>query len=100
MECAAITPRSRCCGVALETAALFRDSLRMAKQKDLEKSYANREVAKKLHRLADALEQGKSFAIQIAGKRIRIPADAKVEFEYERRGNTEEVEIELQWKTK
>jgi amphi-Trp domain-containing protein len=47
--------------------------------------------------LADALEGGKTFEIQIAGERIYIPPYAAVEFEYEREGDEEEVEIELRW---
>ena len=70
----------------------------MADEKDVEKSYSNREVVAKLRRLADALEGGKTFEIQIAGERIYVPPYAAVEFEYERSGEDEEVEIELRWK--
>ncbi len=69
----------------------------MANETDVEKSYSNKEVVAKLRRLADALEEGKTFEIQIAGERIYIPPYATVEFEYERQGNEEEVEIELRW---
>jgi amphi-Trp domain-containing protein len=62
-----------------------------------EKSYSTREVVAKLRRLADALEQEQTFEIQIAGERISVPPSARVEFEYERRGDEEEVEIELKW---
>ena len=70
----------------------------MEDKKDVEKSYSNKEVVAKLRRLADALEEGKTFEIQIAGERIYIPPYASVEFEYERQGDVEEVEIELSWK--
>ena len=71
-----------------------------AKESDVEKSYSTGEVVAKLRRLADALEQGTSFDIQIAGERIFMPATAtvEVEFEYERNGDDEEIEIELRWK--
>ena len=69
----------------------------MASDKEVEKSYSNREVVAKLRRLADALEQEKTFEIQIAGERIYVPPYATVEFEYERQGDEEEVEIELKW---
>lgn len=72
----------------------------MADEMEVEKSYSNKEVVTKLRRLADALEAGKTFEIQIAGSRIYIPPYATVEFEYERRGEVEEVEIELTWKQK
>lgn len=70
----------------------------MGLEKDVEKSYSTKEVVAKLRRLADALEEGKTFEIQIAGERIYVPPDAAVEFEYEREGDEEEVEIELRWK--
>ena len=68
------------------------------KDKDVEKSYPTAEVVSKLRRLADALEQEKTFEIQIAGERIYVPPYASIEFEYEREGDTEEVEIEIRWK--
>jgi amphi-Trp domain-containing protein len=54
------------------------------KDVDVEKSYATKDVVDKLRRLADALEQEKTFEIQIAGERIYVPPHASVEFEYER----------------
>ena len=70
----------------------------MTDDKEAEKSYSTKEVVAKLRRLADALEEEKTFEIQIAGERIYIPPYATVEFEYERKGDEEEVEIELKWK--
>jgi amphi-Trp domain-containing protein len=69
----------------------------MAIEKDVEKSYSNKGVAAKLRRLADALEEGKSFEIQVAGERVRVPPRATVEFEYQREGDEEELEIEVKW---
>ena len=69
----------------------------MSKNPDIEKSYSRREVVAKLRRLADALESETSFEIQIAGHRIVMPPDAVVEFEYQREGNEEEIEIEMKW---
>lgn len=68
---------------------------------DVEKNYSTSEVIDKLRRLADALEQDKTFEIQIAGERIYVPPYALVEFEYQRdaEGN-EEIEIELKWNKK
>ena len=42
----------------------------MSNEKDVEKSYPTKEVVAKLRRLADALEEEKTFEIQIAGERI------------------------------
>jgi amphi-Trp domain-containing protein len=70
----------------------------MSDEKDVEKSYSNSEVVAKLRRLADALEAGRTFEIQIAGERIYVPPYATVEFEYQRAEEEEEIEIELKWK--
>lgn len=64
---------------------------------DVEKSYSARQVVGKLRRLADALETGKPFKIQIAGNAIEVPPDATIEFEYHRIGEEEDVEIEIKW---
>jgi hypothetical protein len=42
-------------------------------ERDVEKGYSTPEVVAKLRRLADALETGAPFRIQIAGERIRVP---------------------------
>lgn len=70
----------------------------MKDETEVEKSYSNKEVVAKLRRLADALEEEKTFEVQIGGERIYVPPYATVEFEYERNGEEEEVEIELKWK--
>ena len=70
----------------------------MADEKEVEKSYATKEVVAKLRRLADALEAEKTFEIQVAGERIYVPPYASVEFEYAREGDEEEVEIEVKWR--
>ena len=66
-------------------------------EKDVEKEYSAKDVASKLRRLADALENGTSFEIQIDGERVYIPANATIEFEYQREGNESEMEIEIKW---
>ena len=68
------------------------------KEADVEKSYSIQETVAKLRRLADMLEAGRTFRIQVAGERIRVPGDATVEIEFEREGQNEEIEIELKWK--
>ncbi len=73
----------------------------MAKKKskrDVEKSYPTKQGVAKLRRLADALEQGKRFAIQIAGERIYVPAGATFNIEHERSGSEEEIEFQLKWR--
>ena len=70
----------------------------MAKdERDVEKMYKTEEVVAKLRRLADALETGSSFRIQIAGERFRVPARAEFSIEHERGEGEEEVEFQLKW---
>jgi len=66
-------------------------------ERDLEKAYSVNQFVTKLRRLADSLEQKKSFRIQVAGERISIPSDAIVNIEHEREGDKEEVEFQLKW---
>ena len=70
----------------------------MSDEKEVEKSYATKEVVAKLRRLADSLEDEKTFEIQVAGERIYVPPYASVEFEYAREGDEEELEIEIKWR--
>ncbi|EHR51850.1 hypothetical protein SacmaDRAFT_3636 [Saccharomonospora marina XMU15] len=66
--------------------------------RDVERFYSTSEVVAKLRRLADALESGKPFRIQIAGERINVPAGAQFSVEHERGAVEEEVEFQLKWK--
>ncbi len=73
----------------------------MAKKRpdrDLEKTYPRKNFVEKLRRLADAIEAGKPFTIQIAGERLHIPADARFNIEHEREGGVDEVEFQLRWR--
>jgi len=68
------------------------------RQRDVEKGYSKAEFVAKLRRLADALESGERFTIQIAGERIRVPAGATFNVEHERSAEDEEIEFQLKWK--
>ena len=65
--------------------------------RDLERTYSPRQFAAKLRRLADALEAGRGFTIQVAGEQLRIPAGAVFNVEHERSGGEEELEFQLRW---
>lgn len=67
------------------------------KQRDIEKQYSNAEFAAKLRRLAEAVENGTRFDIQIAGERIYVPVGAEFSVEHEREGNEEEIEFQIKW---
>jgi len=68
-----------------------------AEPRDVERLYPNDEVVAKLRRLADALEGGTTFRIQVAGERIRVPKRARFSVEHERGDDEEEVEFQLKW---
>lgn len=66
-------------------------------ERDVEKGYSTQEVVAKLRRLADALESGSPFRIQVAGERIHVPVRAEFSIEHERGSDEEEVEFQLKW---
>ncbi|MBM4307202.1 MAG: amphi-Trp domain-containing protein [Deltaproteobacteria bacterium] len=68
-------------------------------KRDIEKNYPARQFAEKLRRLADCIEKGKRFRIQVAGERIVIPPSAVINIEHERGSSKEEVEFQMKWKT-
>jgi amphi-Trp domain-containing protein len=67
--------------------------------RDIEKHYATSQMVAKLRRLADCLEAGTPFRIQIAGERITIPAHATFNIEHEREEGAEEVEFQFKWQS-
>ena len=70
---------------------------RKKQQRDIEKTYPLPEFIEKLRRLADALENGERFEIQIAGERISVPVRAVYNIEHERGGGEEEIEFQIKW---
>ena len=65
--------------------------------RDMEKDYPLSDFINKLRRLADALEQGRRFEIQIAGERISVPVRATFNIEHERGDGEEEIEFQIKW---
>jgi amphi-Trp domain-containing protein len=68
------------------------------KDRDIEKGYSNDQIVEKLRRLADCIESGKNFEIQVAGERIYVPARAEFTIEHEREDGEEELEFQFKWK--
>ena len=66
-------------------------------ERDIEKAYPKEEFIDKLRRLADCLEKGERFRIQVAGERVSVPPDAIIDIEHEREGGDEEIEFQLKW---
>jgi amphi-Trp domain-containing protein len=73
-------------------------NMKKKKDRDLEKTYPKGQFIAKLRRLADTLEAGKNFSIQISGERLYVPSSAIVNIEHEREGQWEEVEFQIKWK--
>lgn len=65
--------------------------------RDVEKSYSIQDFVEKLRRLADALESGTRFEIQVAGERVYVPVGAAFSIEHEREGREEEIEFQIKW---
>lgn len=66
--------------------------------RDIEKDYPLAQFAEKLRRLADAVEAGERFEIQIAGERISVPVRATYNIAHERGEDEEEIEFQVTWK--
>lgn len=66
-------------------------------ERDIEQDYSAKRFVAKLRRLADCIEQGKRFRIQVAGERISVPPDATISIEHERGAQEEEIEFQLKW---
>lgn len=66
--------------------------------RDIAKGYSAGQFVAKLRRLADSIEKGRAFSIQIDGERVVVPADAAISVEHERAGGEEEVEFQLRWR--
>lgn len=67
-------------------------------ERDIEKVYSTADFVAKLRRLADSLEAGKRFEIQVAGERIYVPVRANYNIEHERGSEEEEIEFQIKWK--
>ena len=68
-------------------------------ERDVEKEYPTSEIVAKLRRLADDLEAGENFEIQVAGERIYVPNRATFSIEHEREDGEEELEFQFKWTT-
>ena len=66
--------------------------------RDIEKNVPTAQFVETLRRLADALESGEPFRIQVQNQRFTVPADAEIIIEHEVEGDEEELSLEMQWK--
>ena len=67
------------------------------KKRDVEKAYPARQFVAKLRRLADCIEAGTRFRIQVGGERVLVPPGAVINIEHERGSAEEEIEFQLKW---
>lgn len=67
--------------------------------RDVERNCSVETFVSTLRRLADALEAGEAFRIQVVGKRFSVPASAELSIEHEAAGGQEELELQLRWTT-
>lgn len=65
--------------------------------REIERIYDIPAMVAKLRRLADALESGKPFRIQIANERIHVPKRAAFSIAHERGDDEEEIEFQFTW---
>lgn len=71
----------------------------MNADRDIEKTYSLTEFVAELRRLADALEAGETFTVEIEGEEVSVPADVVFSVEHEREDGREELEFQLVWDT-
>jgi len=69
----------------------------MKPNRDIEKEYTAKQYADKLRRLADCIESGENFEIQVDGERIYFPDRAVFSIEHERGDFEEELEFQFKW---
>jgi amphi-Trp domain-containing protein len=75
----------------------LREKMESKSSRDIEKDYPLSQFIEKLRRLADALESGQRFEIQIAGERVSVPVRAIYNIEHERGDEAEEIEFQIKW---
>ena len=71
-----------------------------SKKRDIVKTYPKKQFIEKIRRLADGLETGEQFVIQINREIIRVPKSALINIEYERDKKGEEIEFQIVWENK
>ena len=65
--------------------------------RDVERAVNPNQFAATLRRIADAVERGESFQIQLVNQRFTVPASAELSIEHEVGDGLEELELQLRW---
>lgn len=66
-------------------------------ERDVERDTTADQFVSKLRRIADAIEAGEAFRIQVANHRFTVPEDARLSVEHEASGGSHELELQLSW---
>ena len=66
-------------------------------ERDVERKCDPAQFIQTLRRVADALEGGETFRIQVVNKRFTVPADAELSIEHEVEDGVEELEFQIRW---
>jgi len=69
----------------------------MTTDHDVEKEYSLQDFIAELRRLADTLEAGKDYEIEIDEEKIAVPGHAAFSIEYEREDGENEIEFQISW---
>tara|TARA_B100001059_G_C17778725_1_gene552830 strand:+ start:1136 stop:1351 length:216 start_codon:yes stop_codon:yes gene_type:complete len=69
-------------------------------ERDIEKTYSNKEFIDKLRRLADSIESGENFRIMIDNEAVYVPDGATFSIEHERGEGSHEIEFQIKWEEK
>ena len=67
--------------------------------RDVERDCTTETFVSTLRRLADALEAGEAFRIQVVNSRFIVPKGATLGIEHEVSDGAEELEFQLRWNT-
>lgn len=69
----------------------------MSAAHEIEKNYEPSGFVADLRRLADAIESGEEFTLEIDGNTITVPAGSLASVEFEQEDGTAELEFQLSW---
>ena len=71
----------------------------MSIERDVERDITPAAFAALLRRVADAVEAGESFRIQVVNQRFTVPKGAELSVEHEADDGNHELELQLKWST-
>ena len=69
----------------------------MTEDRDVEISHELTEFVTELRRLADALERGEPYMVEVDGEEVAVPADAQFFVAHEREDGMVELEFQISW---